>query len=48
MESQPPNHEFRNNPENFYPCINCYYITCCMENSVDLHCFQKSTFLVSN
>ena len=23
MESQPQNPEFRNNPENFYPCFQC-------------------------
>ena len=23
MESQPQNPEFRNNPENFHPCIHC-------------------------
>ena len=23
MESQPQNPEFRNNPENFYPCSHC-------------------------
>ena len=30
MESQPQNPEFRNNPENFHPCINeifSYYST---------------------
>ena len=24
MESQPQNPEFRNNPENFHPCVGCY------------------------
>ena len=26
MESQPQNPEFRNNPENFHPCIDCLCI----------------------
>ena len=25
MESQPQNPEFRNNPENFHPCMYSYY-----------------------
>ena len=36
MESQPQNPEFRNNPENFHPCIyhnlQCAYITRVMVN----------------
>ena len=29
MESQPQNREFRNNPENFHPCvILCKYLLC--------------------
>ena len=35
MESQPQNPEFRNNPENFHPCIRCMFflllfLTLCM------------------
>ena len=26
MESQPQNPEFRNNPENFHPCLKCMFM----------------------
>ena len=31
MESQPRNPEFRNNPENFHPCI---YLACSQDLSI--------------
>ena len=41
VESQPPNPEFRNNPENFHPCIwGCF-------NHFPRHSSQKSSALSS-
>ena len=39
MESQPQNPEFRNNPENFHPCIEslfCYAVLSCFLSSFAL------------
>ena len=30
MESQPQNPEFRNNPENFHPCISAHWVLYCL------------------
>ena len=45
MESQPQNPEFRNNPENFHPCILYYYIQ--VYNSNDTT-FELSVFWPSD
>ena len=34
MESQPQNPEFRNNPENFHPCVMCCMIGQLSRNAV--------------
>ena len=47
MESQPQNHEFRNNPENFHPCTLDYSDYCVrsfMENSIGPKKLKDASF----
>ena len=51
MESQPQNPEFRNNPENFHPCLAVHEglsLTLCMLGNCPCFCFHHMTFFKIN
>ena len=48
MESQPQNHEFRNNPENFHPCLLVHCIKCQWVVLILKHIVYRGSYMIAH